>query len=100
MAVVAQIVIPGVTKEQYDRLRAAVGWLDKAPDGGLSHVTWWEGDDCQNVDAWESEEALGAFAETRLAPGMAQVGITAEPKITVHPAHEVFLPQAATITAS
>jgi hypothetical protein len=68
--------------------------------GGLANLTWWEGNDCHNADAWESEELLQAFVETRLGPGMAAVGITSQPAIALHPAHEVFLPQARTITAS
>ena len=27
MPVIAQVLIPGVTKEQYDQVRAKVGWL-------------------------------------------------------------------------
>jgi hypothetical protein len=98
MAVVAHVVLTGVTKEQYDQVRAEVGWLDEAPAGGLSHVTWWEGGDCHNIDAWESEEAFGAFGEQRLGPGMAKAGVQAEPQVTFHPAHEVFAPQAVTRT--
>ena len=60
MAVVAHVIIPGITKEQYDQVRAEVGWLEEPP-AGLSHVTWWEGADCHNLDAWESEEAFGSF---------------------------------------
>lgn len=98
MPVVAHVVLTGVTKEQYDQVRAEVGWLDEAPAGGLSHVTWWEGGDCHNIDAWESEEAFGAFGEQRLGPGMAKAGVQAEPQVTFHPAHEVFAPQAVTRT--
>ncbi len=75
MAVVAHVVLPGVTKEQYDRVREAVGWLTVAPAGGISHLTWWEGGDCHNVDAWESEEAFNTFGESRLGPGMAQASV-------------------------
>jgi hypothetical protein len=51
MAVVVHILLRGVSPEQYDRVRAEVGWLERPPDGGYSHVTWWEGNDCHNVDA-------------------------------------------------
>jgi hypothetical protein len=98
MAVIAHVVLAGVTPEQYDAVRAACGWLDKSPDGGLAHLTWWEGPDNHNVDAWENEEAFAAFGEQRLAPAMAQVGIAVEPKVIFHAAHEVFLPKALTIT--
>lgn len=96
MAVVAHVVLPGVTKAQYDQVREAVGWLD-APC--LSHLTWWEGEDCHNMDAWESEEAFNTFGETRLGPGIAKAGVDAQPQVAFHPAHEVFTPQSVTITS-
>ena len=100
MAVIAHVVLTDVTPDQYDAVRAACGWLDETPTGGYAHLTWFEGNECHNVDAWESEEAFGAFGEQRLGPAMAQVGIGAEPKVTFHPAHEVFLPEARTLTAT
>jgi hypothetical protein len=74
--------------------------LERTPVGGLAHLTWWEGEDNHNVDAWESEEAFGAFGQERLAPAMAHAGVNVEPKVTFFPAHEVFLPEALTITTS
>jgi hypothetical protein len=100
MPVIAHVVLPGVSREQYDRVRSLAGWLERVPEGGLSHVTWWEGDDCHNVDAWESEAAFGAFGETRLGPAMAQAGVNVQPQVTFHPAHEVYAPQAITRTAT
>lgn len=98
MAVVAHVILPGVTKEQYDQVRAEVGWLEEPPVGGLSHVTGWEGGDCHNVDAWESEEAFNNFGAERLGPGMAKAGVQVEPQVTFHPAHEVFMPRVVTYT--
>jgi hypothetical protein len=98
MAVIAHVVLQGVTSEQYDAVRAACGWLDEAPVGGLAHLTWWEGGDCHNCDAWESEEAFGAFGEQRLGPALAKAGVDVEPKVSFVPAYEVFLPVARTIT--
>lgn len=98
MTVIAHVVLRGVSTKQYDEVREVVGWLEDAPVGGLAHLTWWEGDDCHNVDAWESEETFGAFAETRLGPAMAKVGVETEPQVTFHQAHEVFLPKAVTLT--
>ena len=31
---------------------------------------------------------------------MAKVGVTTQPEVTLHPAHEVFLPAATTLTAT
>jgi hypothetical protein len=99
MAVVAHVVLPSLSKEDYDRVRAEVGWLVEPPVGGISHLTWWDGGDCHNVDSWESEAAFNDFGEQRLGPVMAKMGIESEMRVTFYPAHEVYLPQAVTITA-
>jgi hypothetical protein len=98
MAVVAHVVLAGLSQEDYDRVREEVGWLKEPPAGGISHLARWEGGDCHNLDSWESEEAFGQFGQERLGPGMAKAGVQAELHVTFHPAHEVFLPQAVTIT--
>jgi hypothetical protein len=100
MAVTVHVVLAGLSSEQYDTIRKAAGWLDTPPTGGLSHVTWWEGDDCHNLDTWESEAAFAAFGEQRLGPAMAATGIELEVNPVFHEAHEVFLPKALTITAT
>ena len=100
MTVITHVVLRDVSTEQYDAVRAECGWLTTEPDGGIAHLAWWEGDDNHNVDVWESEEAFGRFGEERLGPAMAKVGVTAEPEVTFHPAHEVFLPAATTLTAT
>jgi hypothetical protein len=96
MAVIAHVVLKGVTPEQYDKVRAECGWLLDAPDGGIAHLTWWDGDDSHIVDAWESEAKFATFAEQRLGPAYAKVGLTVDQRTTFYPAHEVFLPQAPT----
>lgn len=98
MAVIAHVVLAGVSREQYDAVRAACGWLTDRPEGGLAHLTWWEGDDNHNIDAWDSEEACQRFGQDRLGPAMAQVGVQVEPQVTFHAAHEVFLPAPTTLT--
>src|SRR5207253_4655609 len=90
MAVIAKVILRGVTAEQYDAVRRECGWLEQPPAGGLTHLTWWEGSDCINIDAWESEAAFAAFGQNRLAPAMAAAGVTVEPEISFHPAHEVL----------
>ena len=100
MAVIAHVVLEGVTPAQYDAVRAECGWLTEHPVGGLAHLSWWEGSDNHNMDAWETEEAFGAFGQDRLGPAMAKVGVNVEPKVTLLPAHEVFLPVAQCITVS
>jgi hypothetical protein len=100
MAVIAHVILRGVTPGQYDAVRAKTGWLEQTPDGGIAHLTWWDGADCHNVDAWDSEAAFTTFGEQRLGPAMAAVGVNVQPEATFYPAHEVYLPQPATITAT
>ena len=100
MAVIAHVVLEGVTPKQYDAVRAACGWLDNAPLGGLAHLAWWDGSANHNLDAWESEEAFAAFGQDRLGPAMAQAGVNVEPTVSFYPAHEVFLPNAAVVKQS
>ena len=50
------------------------------------------------MDAWESEETFNNFAAERLGPGMAKAGVGSQPQVTFHPAHEVYAPQAVTLT--
>jgi hypothetical protein len=98
MAIVAHVVLAGLSQEDYDRVREEAGWLKEPPAGGISHLTWWEGGDCHNMDSWDSEEAFNQFGQERLGPAMAKAGVQAELRVTFHPAHEVYLPQAVTIT--
>ncbi|MEP7204429.1 MAG: hypothetical protein ABI894_17585 [Ilumatobacteraceae bacterium] len=100
MAVITHLVLSRVTTEQYDAVRAACGWLNDHPTGGIAYLTWWEGADNHNVDAWESEEAFTAFGTDRLGPAMAKVIVNVELQVTLHPAHETFLPSAATLTSA
>jgi len=94
MAVAVHVKLRGVTPAQYDAVRERAGWIEQPPTGGLSHTTWWEGEDCHNLDGWESEEAFAAFVEQRLAPAMAAAGVDTAPEVTMHPAHEVYAPRA------
>ncbi len=98
MAVIVHVALKGLSKEAFDAVRAEAGWLERAPEGGRTHVTWWEGDTCHNIDGWDSEAAYGAFAEGRLGPAMAKLGIAIEPQVTFHPAHEIYAPAAVTLT--
>ena len=98
MPVIANVILRGVSADQYDAVRAGTGHVKRPPDGGFVHVVWWEGDDCHIVDAWESEAAFGAFGAERLGPAMAAAGVAVEPEVTFHPAHEVLAPEVVKLT--
>jgi hypothetical protein len=98
MPVIAHVILRNTSADQYDAVRSETGWLTQHPAGGLAHLTWWEGNDCHNIDAWENEAAFGAFANDRLAPAMSRAGVMVQPEVSFHAAHEVFLPKALTVS--
>ena len=100
MAVIAEVTLRGVSEEQYDAVRQRAGWLERRAEGGLAHLTWWDGPDCHNVDGWESEAAFAAFGEQRLAPAMTELGLDVQPEVTFHPAHEIHTPQRGVVAAT
>jgi ketosteroid isomerase-like protein len=100
MAVIAEVTLRGVTPEQYDAVRERTGWLERTPAGGLAHLTWWEGEDCHNVDGWDDEAAFETFGDQRLGPAMAALGLDVVPEVTFHPAHEIYTPAAGVVAAT
>ena len=80
MAIVAFMDWKGVTREQYDALRALVNWENEAPDGGLFHVAALTEDGLRITDLWASPEALEQFVERRLMPGVQQLGAIPAPE--------------------
>jgi len=41
------------------------------------------------TDVWDSEELFGAFVQTRILPGLRQLGIPGQPDMITQAAHEV-----------
>lgn len=91
MAVVLEVVFAGLSPEQYDQLKNKVGWVDSPPVGGISHVVWWEGNDCRGIDVWESEEDWVTFGQDRMGPAAAELGISMEATPVFHQAHEILI---------
>jgi hypothetical protein len=83
----------GVTAEQYDRVRDIVGWEADNPPGGLFHVASFADGQLRVTDVWDSADAFNTFVDTRLMPGVQQVGITGQPKVVIRPAHRIYSPE-------
>ncbi len=100
MAVMMKYEWDGVTPEQYDEVRARVGWLDTPPAGGRVHVAAFDENGVHITDVWDSVDDFQAFLNTRLAPAIAQVGIQREPRVEFLPLHEFHCPLPETILAT
>lgn len=91
MAVILEVVFPGMSPKQYDQLKEKVGWVASPPVGGISHVVWWEGNDCRGIDVWESEADWDGFGRDRMGPAAAELGISMEATPYFHEAHEILI---------
>ncbi|WP_235459427.1 hypothetical protein [Streptomyces olivochromogenes] len=91
MAVVMSMSWAGVSPEQYETVREAVGSEEVAPVGGQVHVAWFDDHGLHVIDVWESEETFQTFFAERLAPAVEKAGITGTPESDFAPLHRRFI---------
>jgi hypothetical protein len=82
----------GVTPEQYEAGRKLIDWEGNRPDGAMLHIATFADGELRVVDLWESPEQFNKFAESRLMPGVKQIGIEGEPEVELKEAHNVWAP--------
>jgi hypothetical protein len=92
MATVMQMHWAEVTREQYEAARREINWEGAPADGGLFHVSWFGKDGLHVTDVWESPQHFQRFAEQRLMPGVAKLGIKGQPAVEFSEAHAVYFP--------
>jgi hypothetical protein len=90
MATVITQVWNSITPAQYDQIHAIVGWDVDVPAGMTFHVASFEGDTLRMLDIWDSEEQFMTFAQTRIMPCAAQLGLEGFPEMIVTPTHDLF----------
>lgn len=84
-----------VTPEQYEAVRNLVDWEGNRPKGGNFHVASF-GDGAMHVtDIWDSADDFNNFVQTRLMPGVQEVGLNTQPEVHIYPLHAVYLPEPA-----
>jgi hypothetical protein len=72
MAVFVEMDFEGFTTDQYDMVNDTLDPKGNPPDGLIAHSARLDGDTLRILDLWESPEAFGAFAESRIGPTMAE----------------------------
>ena len=79
----------GGTLQQYDEVVAKMGFEPggRGEPGGLFHWVTKTETGIRVTDVWESTEAFERFAQEKIGPITAAVGITAPPRITVCEVH-------------
>jgi len=81
----------GVTPEQYNATRDAVGWEERTPEGAMMHVAWFEPGALRVVDVWASRTDFERFFTERLAAAVKEAGISGEPETQFSPLHRRFV---------
>ncbi len=90
----------GMTPEHYDQLRAAVGWLEKAPVGGRCHLVAFGDGGARMTDVWDSAEELQDFVNGSLMPGVRNLGLPDQARLSILPLHEMSVPRPDQILAT
>jgi hypothetical protein len=72
MAVIVEMDFEGFSTDQYDTVNDALDPKGNPPDGLIAHSARLDGDSLRILDLWESPEAFGAFAESRIGPTMGE----------------------------
>ncbi len=84
---------PGVSKDQYEKVRKATNFEGEFPQGAMFHVVSF-GDGAMHVtDIWESEADFQRFMDERLGGAVADAGITTQPESAFYPMHNCFNPR-------
>ena len=94
MAIAVQLEFNGATLEQYDQVCAKMGLQPggQGPPGSLSHWVTKTPNGIRVTDVWQSKEQFEQFAEEKVGPLTASVGMTEPPQITFHEVHNYFGP--------
>jgi hypothetical protein len=92
MAVMMQMVWPGIGVAEYEAARRRVNWEGDVPPGAMFHVMAVAADGVRVVDVWASQEQFERFVAERLMPAVHELGIPGEPHVEFFPVHAIFAP--------
>lgn len=89
MAIAVQIDFDGATLEQYDEVVAKMGFVPqgRGEPGGLFHWVTKTDTGIRVTDVWDSAAAFERFAQEKIGPITASVGLVSEPRISLYEVH-------------
>ncbi|HET9773094.1 MAG TPA: hypothetical protein VFS16_19515 [Acidimicrobiia bacterium] len=94
MAIAVELDFDGATLEQYDQVTAKMGLQPggQGPPGSLSHWVTRTPNGIRVTDVWQSKELFEQFAQEKIGPISASVGLAEPSQITFHEVHNYFGP--------
>jgi len=89
MAIAAELNFTGGTLEQYDQTIKKMGFVPggAGAPGGLFHWVTKTDEGVRAVDVWETKEQFERFAQEKIGPISAEVGVPGPPRTTFHEVH-------------
>jgi hypothetical protein len=90
MAIGMRLKLAGVTAAQMDQLNTVIDPASNPPDGLIFHASGPVDGGWGALDFWESREKFDRFAEDRIGPAAAAIGLEAPPEMHEFPVHEHF----------
>jgi hypothetical protein len=84
----------GMTIAQYEQIRKQIDWEGNKPKGAIFHVVSFGNNALHITDIWESADDFNAFVQTRLMPGVAELGFTGQPQVEMFPVHTIYVADA------
>lgn len=98
MAYVGVIDIPGLRTDQYHAILQRMDVVNRPAPGIYVHICALTDNGLRITELWDTEEGFRTFIEERMFPAAAELGIQADPVITVKPLHFTFAPRAREIS--
>jgi hypothetical protein len=89
MAIAVVLEFKGATLEQYDAVVDKMGFEHGGAGGhgGLFHWVTQTDEGLRVTDVWEAKEHFEAFAQEKIGPITAEVGLPGPPEITYYEVH-------------
>jgi hypothetical protein len=87
MAVGLILEFKGGTLDQYDQIVEKMDLGGKVPPGAIFHWVAATDDGVQVIDVWEDRATFDKFAEEKIGPISAEVGMPNPPEITEYEVH-------------
>lgn len=89
MAVGVQVDFKGATLAQYDEIIQKMGFRPGGPGapGCVSHWVMKTDDGMRVTDVWESQDAFEKFAQEKIGPFSAEVGLPNPPEVQFFEVH-------------
>jgi hypothetical protein len=93
MAIGVELEFNGATVDQYDAVVQKMGFTPGGPGGpgGIFHVCTKTDNGIRVIDVWESQEAFEKFAQEKIGPLSADVGMPGPPKVKFFDVHNYLV---------